>query len=232
MMEKRKVLFVDDDIVLGNIATLALNQVGYEVHFQTSLCGIVEVLHELSPDIIILDVEIGNKNGIATAPGLMTKAPGTPILFISSHTDVDYVVKSMQLGAVGYLKKPFDVKELIAYVERFAPLNNNQHKDFITIGDFRLLYNESVLVQNGVEIKRLTPFECKLLFLLANRQNKVVTREKIEEELWGSDAVGSSEYSLNNYIIRLRKLFPKDGRISIIAVPRIGYKLHIENKTV
>lgn len=229
-MKKRKVLFVDDDIVLGNIATLALNQVGYEVHFQTSLCGIVEVLNELSPDIIVLDVEIGNKNGIITAPELIAKAPSTPILFISSHTDIDYVVKSMQLGAVGYLKKPFDVKELIAYVERFTPFENNPQKDFITIGDFQLLQNESVLVQNDVVVKKLTPFECKLLYLLAKRQNKVVTREEIEEELWGNETVGSSEYSLNNYIIRLRKLFSKDGRISITAVPRVGYTLHVENK--
>lgn len=89
----------------------------------------------------------------------------------------------MQLGAVGYLKKPFDVKELIAYVERFTPFENNPQKDFITIGDFQLLHNESALVQNDVVIKKLTPFECKLLYLLAKRQNKVVTREEIEEKL-------------------------------------------------
>lgn len=227
-MEKIKVLFVDDDTVLGNIATLALNQAGYEVHFQTSLCGIVEVLNELVPNIIILDVEIGNKNGIDTVPELLQQAPDTPILFISSHTDVDYVVKSMQLGAIGYLKKPFDIKELIAYVERFAPFKKDTCKDFITIGEFQLRHDDYVLIKDGMEMKKLTPFEYKLLFLLAKNQDKVVTREEIETELWGNNTVGSSEYSINNYIIRLRKLLAKDGRISIIAITRVGYKLHIE----
>lgn len=227
-MEKIKVLFVDDDIVLGNIATLALSQVGYEVHFQTSLCGIVEVLNELVPNIIVLDVEIGHKNGMSIAPELQQQAPDTPILFISSHTDADYVVQSMKIGAVGYLKKPFDVKELIAYVERFAPLKDNTHKNSISIGEFQLLHDGSVLMKDDVEIKKLTPFEYKLLFLLAKNQGKVVAREKIEAELWGSDTVGSSEYSLNNYIIRLRKLFPKDGGVSITAIPRVGYKLHLD----
>lgn len=227
-MEKMKVLFVDDDIVLGNIATLALGQAGYEVHFQTSLCGVVEVLNELMPNMIVLDVEIGDKNGMNIAPELRRQAPDTPILFISSHTDVDYVVQSMKIGAIGYLKKPFDVKELIAYIERFAPLKSDKHKNFITIGEFRLLYNDSVLMRNDLEIKKLTPFECKLLLFFAKHQGQVVTREEIETELWGNDTVGSSEYSLNNYIIRLRKLFPKDGKVSIIAIPRVGYKLQID----
>ncbi|MDO4163366.1 MAG: response regulator transcription factor [Bacteroides sp.] len=220
-----KVLLVDDDIVLGNIATLALQQAGYEVHFQTSLYGIVEVLHELNPHIIVLDVEIGDKDGMATAPDLLAEAPDTPILFISSHTDADYVVKSMQLGAVGYLKKPFDVKELIAYVGRFASLGNDSPKDFMAIGEFKLLHEGTVLLKDEVEIKRLTPFEYKLLCLLAKNRDKVVTREAIEAELWGSNAVGSSEYSLNNYIIRLRKLLALDERIAIIALPKVGYKL-------
>lgn len=220
-------LLVDDDVVLGNVATLALSQAGCEVHFQTSLCGVVEALNELVPDIIVLDVEIGQRNGMNMAPKLQQQAPDTPILFISSHSDVDYVVRSMQIGAVGYLKKPFDVKELVAYVERFAPSKKGTCKNAISIGDFQLLHDESVLVKHGTIIKKLTSFEYKLLHLLAKNQGKVVKREAIETELWGSETVGSSEYSLNNYIIRLRRLFPEDSGVTITAIPRVGYKLHV-----
>ncbi len=61
-MDRIKVLFVDDDVALGNIVTLALESSGYEVHYQTSLVGVKTVAKEMQPDIIVLDLEIGAKN--------------------------------------------------------------------------------------------------------------------------------------------------------------------------
>ena len=61
-MGKIKVLFIDDDIALGNVVTVALDSLGYETYYQTSLVAIRSVIKELCPDILILDVEIGQKN--------------------------------------------------------------------------------------------------------------------------------------------------------------------------
>ncbi len=229
-MKKIKILFVDDDIILGNVATLALNEAGYDVHFQTSLSGIVEVLNEWNPQIIILDVEIGEKNGLDIAPELKRLAPEIPILFVSSHTSADFVVKSMEIGAVGYLKKPFDVKELIAYVSRFIPANSYHLKEYLNIGSFQLNLKESLLTSKGEAEIKLTTFEYKLLLLLAKNINKVVTREHIEETLWGRDIIGSSEYSINNYVVRLRRLLSTDNNIYIESIPKVGYKLKIEEQ--
>ena len=60
-MGKIKVLFIDDDIALGNVVTVALDSLGYETYYQTSLVAIRSVIKELCPDILILDVEIGQK---------------------------------------------------------------------------------------------------------------------------------------------------------------------------
>src|SRR5690554_2797995 len=116
MMEPLKVLFVDDDLEFGQIITLGLTRLGHKVHFQTSLAGIDEAIVQFAPAMIVLDVEIGEDNGIDKAKELLSLFPSIPILFVSSHTDVSFVTKGIAAGGVNYLKKPFDIRELDAYI--------------------------------------------------------------------------------------------------------------------
>ena len=92
MGKKLKIFFIDDDIALGHICTRIMQEEGYEVLYQTSLNGAKACIVETHPDMIVLDVEIGNKNGIEAVPELKAIAPNTPILFISSHTNSQLVV--------------------------------------------------------------------------------------------------------------------------------------------
>lgn len=112
-MDTIKVLLVDDDVMLSSIITTALKDEGYEVHYQSSLTGITTILNEFKPDIMVLDVEIGTGDSIDNASELKMAAPGTPILYISSHTESHEVARALKSGAVAYLKKPFSVEELI-----------------------------------------------------------------------------------------------------------------------
>ena len=66
-MEKKRILFIDDDMTLGTIVALALNEAGYETHYQTSLTAITSVINELNPHLLLLDVEIGKDDGIDKA---------------------------------------------------------------------------------------------------------------------------------------------------------------------
>lgn len=68
MEAKVKILFIDDDITFGRICTIILQEKGYEVFYQTTLNGAKACIAEAHPDIIVLDVEIGNQNGIEVAP--------------------------------------------------------------------------------------------------------------------------------------------------------------------
>ena len=111
MGKKLKIFFIDDDIALGHICTRIMQEEGYEVLYQTSLNGAKACIVETHPDMIVLDVEIGNKNGIEAVPELKAIAPNTPILFISSHTNSQLVVQALSAGAVAYLKKPLEIDE-------------------------------------------------------------------------------------------------------------------------
>lgn len=220
-MNKIKVLFVDDDITLGQVVTLTLNDAGYEAYYQTSLTAINSVIAELTPDIIILDVEIGSRNGIEAMPELKTVAPEIPILFVSSHVDSNNVVKALDAGGIAYLKKPFEIEELLAYIARHTP---TFHSKGLQFGNFNLNAAESLLLKDNKVVRRLTLLECKLLKLFVLKLNQTVTREQIERDLWDSNEYGS-EQSLNNFIGKIRKYLSEDESLKLITVPKIGYKL-------
>lgn len=114
-MEKTKVLFVDDDIALGQVVILALRASGYAAEYCTTLVGIQGVVQEMQPDIMVLDVEIGEKNGIDAVAELKLTAPDTPILFVSSHIAGSEVARALDAGGIAYLRKPFEMEELVAY---------------------------------------------------------------------------------------------------------------------
>lgn len=225
MLDKIKVLFVDDDVALGNIVTLALEDVGCEVHYQTSLAGIKTVVKEVCPDIIVLDVEIGPKNGIEAIPVLKLIAPQTPVLIVSSYGASENVAKALEAGAVSYLKKPFEIAELLAYIHRFAISSQTRG---VKIGMFHLRVEENLLMKGDEVVKKLSLFECKMLKLLVLNLNETVTREQMQQELWGDSATESSEQSLNNYIVKLRKYLSEDEQLNLLTLPKVGYKLSEE----
>ena len=107
-MEKTKVLFVDDDIALGQVVILALRASGYAAEYCTTLVGIQGVVQEMQPDIMVLDVEIGEKNGIDAVAELKLTAPDTPILFVSSHIAGSEVARALDAGGIAYLRKLFE----------------------------------------------------------------------------------------------------------------------------
>lgn len=224
-MDKIKVLFVDDDVALGNIVTLALEDAGCEVHYQTSLAGIKNVVKEVCPDIIVLDVEIGSTNGIEVIPVLKLIAPKTPVLIVSSHGESENVMKALEAGAVSYLKKPFEIVELLAYIHRFAI---SSQAGGVKIGMFRLRVEENLLMKGDEVVRKLSLFECKMLKLLVLNLNETVTREQMQQELWGDCVPESSEQSLNNYITKLRKYLSEDERLNLLTLPKVGYKLSEE----
>lgn len=219
---KIKVLFIDDDLLLGQIVVAALKEKAFEVVYQNSLVGVEACLAEFRPDMIVLDVEIGAVSGIEIMPKLNAKAPKTPVLFLSSHTGSHTVIKALNAGAVNYLRKPFEVDELIAYIERFAVPQTY----IIPIGTLSLNTDTRELIDgNSNIIKQLSDSEFKLLKLFATHLNQTISRAQIEKEIW-SGGLGS-EHSLNNFISKLRKYLAADHFLELITIRKEGYKLSL-----
>lgn len=222
-MIAQRVLFVDDDTELGNFVSIALESMGYKVHFQNSLVGIETIVNEFSPSIILLDVEIGEDNGIERAKTVLANFKHIPILFVSSHNDAETIAHGILTGGVGYIRKPFTIKELEAYVKRFA-LDAN----ILYFSHYSLHLKEQKLFYQEELVKKLSKLEFKLLQLLVSHKNTALTKEMIAEVLWEGGLDEGCEASLNNLISRLRDLLSKDDTIAIETIRGKGYRLIIE----
>ena len=222
-MEPLKVMLVDDDVDFGQLICMGLNKLDYKVHFQTSLAGIEEAIRQFSPSMIVLDVEIGEENGIEKARELLSLFPSIPILFVSSHTDISFVTEGIAAGGVHYLKKPFDIRELDVYIKRFV--NKQQIGKDIHMGNYFLISETSKLHYNDLFIKQISPLEKNALVLFWNNKNKPVSNDALSDALWGRNYTSALDPSIHNLISKLRKLLDKDERLWISTVKGVGYQL-------
>ena len=124
-MEKIKVLLVDDDLDFGNTAVLLLKKAGYEVYFQNTLFGVESLIMKLSPNLIILDVMIGEENSLERINDIRLAAEDIPIMCVSSLHDPELKTEAANNGAMIYIEKPFDSREFLGWVNRYA-----KRKDF------------------------------------------------------------------------------------------------------
>lgn len=209
---------IDDDTLLGNILTTALTSEGYKVHYQSSLTGLKAVVREFQPNIVVLDIEVGTGDGIASMPDLKRVADTLPVIIISSHTDNEEVRRALQQGAVVYLKKPIDVYEMMAYIDRYA---HDWKPSVLHLGQLELSTETRILTYRGEEVKRLTRLEYGMLALLYENRGKSVSYTDFSE-LWEDSVM--SEASLQNYISRLRKALAADSTVSLDSSGR-GYVL-------
>lgn len=222
-MSKEKVLFIDDDVMLGNIVTMALTEEGYVVHQQNSLTCIKAVVGEFKPSIIIMDVEVGAEDGIDVMPEVYAIAPEIPIIVISSHSESNEVVRALQNGAVAYLKKPFETEELAAYIKRHANVTHNSISR-IRIASLELDTQSHILYQDTQKLKKLSKLEFALFLLLNGHQGEIVSHDEISR-LWEGAIVDN--HSIYNLIGKLRKVLSVDARIELVTVGKDGYALRI-----
>ena len=225
--KKTKVLIVDDDVTLGAILSTGLELLDIETIYQTSLAGLQSVVKTSQPNIILLDVEVGDSNSIDLIQQLKLYATGIPVIFMSSHIDAGYQSKAILEGATAFLKKPVDVEEVAAYIKRFGQKEQQQSdaSSTVMIGCYTLNLQSRGLLKKGKIAGHLTIKQSLVIKLLLEHIGEIVPRQDLKHELWpdGND----SDASLDNYISQLRKIFAADKKIQIITIPKIGFKLKI-----
>lgn len=219
-----KVLFIDDDIELGSIITKSLSKKGYDVLFQNSLSGAKGAITDFSPDIIILDIALNGEDGISFIPTIKDIAPQTPIIIASSHTDYQEIERAFDSGASSFVKKPYIPEELTVYIKKEIKADTPH---IIRIKTLSLDTSTRILSSPEKEIKRLSILEYKLIKLLENNENIVVSRDTIEKELW-NESNSTSEFSINNLIYSLRKYLKSDLNITIKTIKGNGYILKVK----
>ncbi len=154
-------------------------------------------------DLYILDINIPSIDGIELLKSIKKLNSQTKVIMISANINIDKIKEAYNYGCDDYLKKPFDIEELILKIEKY----NTKEKNIILDENiyFNLLTNELYINSQKVE---LTKKEKDLLILLLDNKGKTISYENIEDFVYKREAKTSD--AIRSLLKRLRKKLPKD----------------------
>ena len=224
MKNKIKILLVDDEPDVIEILTYNLSNQGYEIFSANDGIKAIKVANKILPNLIIMDVMMPNMDGIEACELLRksSKFNNTIIMFLSARGEDFSYVAAFDAGADDYVTKPIKPKVLMSKVKsllrRFKSFEN--FDDVIEIGDFIIDRERYSVIKNQKKFS-LPRKEFELIFLLASNIDKVITREKIMNKVWGSEVVVGDR----TIDVHIRKLREKFGNEYFKTIKGVGYKL-------
>lgn len=207
-MNKPLILVVEDDVPVRNLITTTLK--AHDYRFLTAANGESAILEASShnPEIILLDLGLPDMDGVDVIKKIRSWSK-IPIIVISARSEDDDKIAALDAGADDYLTKPFSVDELLARLRTtqrrlsyMQSLKEDQSSTFIN-GGLIIDYAAGYATLDGEEL-HLTPYEYKLLCLLAHNVGKVLTHSYITREIWGAAWEGDVA-SLRVFMASLRK---------------------------
>jgi Response regulators consisting of a CheY-like receiver domain and a winged-helix DNA-binding domain len=218
----KKILIVDDYEESCKLLAEILSSI-YECSYTSDSTRAVELINERKPDLVLLDYKMPGVMGVDVCRQIRENlnTRGTPVIFVSGAATIDERIKAFETGADDFISKPFHVKELILRIKaRLADREEEALSELIAGNLTMNLLSRQVFV-DGEEVN-LTPKQFEILKMLLAAKNRLVTREKCMNEIWGETEVTSRNIdSQINYL--KRKISKFHGRI--VAVPSLGYRL-------
>jgi DNA-binding response OmpR family regulator len=226
-MPRHRVLIVEDEPDIAGLIKHALERGGEaEAEIVGSGDAALKVVSERPPDLIILDLNLPVLSGTEVCRILRGRADARhlPIIMLTARTSENDRVSGLELGADDYVTKPFSLRELIARVRavlrRVAPAEARPaaaYRGRHLTADFDAV----AIAVNGQSV-RLTRREFELLRYLVQNRNRVVTRDRLLERVWGYDRLVETR-SVDVHVGRLRSKLGEAGR-QIETVVGLGYR--------
>ncbi|RMI09186.1 response regulator [Cellulomonas triticagri] len=205
-----KILVADDDAQILRALRITLRARGYQVVVATDGVEAIAQAAAHKPDLYLIDLGMPRLDGI----GLITSLRGwtqAPILVVSGRTGSGDKVDALDAGADDYVTKPFDLDELLARLRALARRSAGPRADepVVTFGGVTVDLALKVVTRAGAGAVHLTPTEWQVLEILVRHPGRLVTREQILTEIWGTQHATSSGY-LRLYLSQLRKKLEPD----------------------
>jgi len=222
------VLVVEDNPRLRQSLRLSLIDEGYAVD-EASDGPEGQAFAEIGPyDVVVLDVMLPDKDGLAVCRDLRSQGVLTPILMLTARDAVEDRVRGLDSGADDYLVKPFALQELLARLRSLLRREAPSKTGLLQAADL-VLDPAAHTVARGVCRMALTAKEFALLEFLIRHPNQVIRREQLEEHVWSYDVEGVSNV-VDVYIRRLRRKIDDAFDVKLIETVRgVGYRLAASN---
>ena len=224
-MKRDKVLLVEDDSTLSFIIQDALIREGFEVVCASNGEAGLKLFMESNPDIVLADVMMPKVDGFSMVKQLRLVAPSIPVLFLTARTALEDVVKGFEIGANDYLRKPFQILELVVRIKALLKRNLQgiQEDTNTTLCDCALDFALQRLSVKS-ETMELTHTEAVIMDELFRHPNEVVEAKTLMYRIWQNDDYNNLN-RLHGFIYKLRKYLSKSTQLELLNVRGIGYKL-------
>ncbi len=204
-----RILVMEDDPVLGEIVTDYLLEF-YTVDRAFDSAEAQALIDENRYDLLIFDINVPGKSGVALLKELRSFNDTTPAIIITAYDDLDYLKKSFDAGAHDYIKKPFELEELKLRIEKSKVLFHIDQEEAIDLGEGMRFYPQESLIRHQDDTHRyLKPKESEILHYFITHAHRLISHEELAQNLWEYDAM-PSDATLRSYIRNLREIIGAD----------------------
>ena len=230
MVNKQKILIVDDDENIAELISLYLIKECFETMIVGDGESALTAVDSFEPNLILLDLMLPGIDGYQVCREVRAKRQ-TPIIILSAKGEVFDKVLGLELGADDFMEKPFDSKELVARVK--AVLRRCKPMPSEASPEKRVEYPDLIINQTNYSViymgrtVEMPPKELELLYFLASSPNHVFTREQLLDQIWGYEYIGDTR-TVDVHIKRLREKIKDHASWKISTIWGIGYKFEVK----
>ncbi|EHO7442523.1 response regulator transcription factor [Listeria monocytogenes] len=233
-MAEKKILVVDDEKPIADIVKFNLNKEGFDVYCAYDGDEALELVEEVQPDLILLDIMLPGRDGIEVCREVRKKYDMPIIMVTAKDSEIDKVI-GLELGADDYVTKPFSNRELIARVKanlrRHSQVSSNaaeeEENSELEIGSL-IIHPDAYVASKRGETIELTHREFELLHYLVKHMGQVMTREHLLQTVWGYDYFGDVR-TVDVTVRRLREKIEDNPSHPAWLVTRRGVGYYLRN---
>ena len=226
------ILLAEDDASIREWLPVVLEKDKHRVRAVADGVAVLEAYAERRPDLLILDVMMPKKSGYDVCTEIRKKDPVLPILMLTAKDTESDKVLGLGLGADDYMTKPFGIRELCARVSAMlrrvqVAETARQTKAVFSVGRCQVDVRRRELTDGEGRTTELSSLELGLLQLLAAHPGEIVPRDRLLNELWGVNYLGSTR-TLDQHIALIRRKLGEDAE-RVETVRNVGYRLRTES---
>ena len=227
MKSTLKILFADDDLKYSLVLKRFLEREGYEVTYTGNGTMALEQFPVVKPDLVLLDINMPGLNGFEVAEKIREQDRHVLIFFLSDRSDKNDRLKGFSLRGNDYLAKPFYPEELLARIEERFSMNESEtiEEEVYHFGETTFCYNNNELRTRSSRVL-ITSRQADILRLLAKNIGNVVSKEMIQEAVWGTVSYANS-LAVNVQMTYLRHALQHDATVKIESLKKKGYVLSV-----
>lgn len=217
------VLVVDDDEAICDTVEDGLHLSGFRTARAVNGTEALEVVRDLRPDLVILDVNMPRIDGFEVLRRLRDTGSDVPVIILTARHERADIVNGLKLGADDYVNKPFGLEELLLRVGAVLRRGRTVRANVLQCGPV-VADLDAHEVHCGDELIELSPTEFRLLTYLMERRNKVASKDQILSAVWNID-FESGTTVVETFVSYLRKKLGEEVGQLIKTVRGVGFKM-------